>query len=62
MTFAAVKPKQNIVIISEENICHKLIFVGKKHLHFQVFTEVLNDFFTRNLRTLCDSVICVNNF
>lgn len=47
MTFAAVKPKQNIVIISEENICHKLIFVGKKHLHFQVFTEVLNDFFLR---------------
>lgn len=44
MTFAAVKP---IVIISEENICHNLIFVGKKHLHFQVFTEVLNDFFLR---------------
>lgn len=50
MTFAAVKPKQNIVIISEENICHNLIFVGKKHLHFQVFTEVLNDFFYEKLK------------
>lgn len=50
MTFAAVKPKQNIVIISEENICHNLIFVGKKHLDFQVFTEVLNDFFYEKLK------------